>query len=112
MVSTHQVIKGLTKYIDSDMLPKLTGSRYWVMAVVSGMAVKSAERIMCELQKQPVVNALGLISDNGEVDIDQMYQILRRAAEKTPAEIEIPMVGKYKLEKNDVDLIYRLIKES
>ena len=112
MVTTHQVIKGMTKYIDSDMLPKLTGSKYWVMALVSGMAVKSAERIMCELQKQPVINALGLINDHGEVDIDQMYQILKRAADKTPAEVEIPMVGKYKLDSRDVDTMYRLIKES
>ena len=54
---------------------------------------------------------LEIIDENDMIDIDTIYGEIRKQAEKGSATIDIPMVGSITLTKDDVDKLYRLIKE-
>ena len=59
----------------------------------------------------PVVKMLEVIDENGMIDIDTIYTELRKQAEKGSATFDAPMIGTITLTKDDVDKLYRLIKE-
>ena len=54
---------------------------------------------------------LDVIDENDMIDIDTIYTELRKQAEKNPATFNAPMIGTITLTKDDVDKLYRLIKE-
>lgn len=110
MMHYTQVVRGLMAYADAEILSKLNGSlKAWVIGGVLELLGGSAEGVFRQLQGMPMVDALGII--NGEnVDVDRLYAILRRQAQRGPATENIKMLGPITFTLADVDELYRHIK--
>lgn len=109
MVKSDSVAKGLASFIDSEILPKMGGWQKWVFGTAAGLATKRADSIVKELMRNPIVKALGLVTDDGLIDLDSIYSELSRQASKGPAVIQVMGMGDLRLTAEDVDSIYQSI---
>lgn len=111
MVTMERVKNGLIKYIDTDIMPHLTGARKIGLGVYVALASDKVTDIVMQYRENPAVAVLDVIDAEGNIDIDRLYQAVLQmvqSGEKIP--IEIPLIGEIRLDKSDVENIYRYIK--
>lgn len=113
MASIYQIKTGVGRYVEQEILPALPGWRRWVFGAGAVLAVGNAEKIVQTLSGNEMVRMIGLVREDGEVDIDTAYKAIRTQAEQTgPTEIDVPAIGKLRMSADDIDKLYRYIKEA
>ena len=111
MVTYNQVVNGMAKYIDQEIINKIQGWQRWALGAGAGIMMNKGTNMFNAFKAHPVVKMLEVIDDNDMIDIDTIYTELRKQAEKGSATFDAPMIGTITLTKDDVDKLYRLIKE-
>ena len=112
MVTYNQVVNGMSRYIDQEIVNKMQGLSRWGVGALSGIVLSSkGANIFNTLKANPIIKMLEVIDENDMIDIDTIYAELRKQAEKGSATFDAPMIGTITLTKDDVDKLYRLIKE-
>ena len=111
MVTYNQVVNGMAKYIDQEIINKIQGWQRWALGAGAGIMMNKGTNIFNAFKAHPVVKMLEVIDDNDMIDIDTIYTEIRKQAEKGSATFDAPMIGTITLTKDDVDKLYRLIKE-
>lgn len=111
MVTYNQVVNGMAKYIDQEIINKIQGWQRWALGAGAGIMMNKGTNMFNAFKAHPVVKMLEVIDDNDMIDIDTIYAELRKQAEKGSATFDAPMIGTITLTKDDVDKLYRLIKE-
>jgi hypothetical protein len=111
MVSLANVQNGIVKYIDRELLPKLTGWQKWAFGALSSIWVGNIANTFNKLKQSAFVGSLGVIDDRDMIDIDQLYREFRKQAEKGAVTFAVPGVGPLTLDQQDVDKIYQYIME-
>ena len=110
MMHYTRVIQGLMAYLDAEILSKLNGSlKSWMVGAVLEAIGGSAENVYRKIQSIPMIDALGII-DGENVDVDRLYAILRKQAQRGPATEKIPFIGPITFSVSDIDALYRHIK--
>jgi hypothetical protein len=110
MIHKSKVLYGIASYIDDEIVAKLAGGwKAWVVGGMAGIAVSRADGLLSQLANNPMVKALGLI-DGENIDVETIYEELRRQAQKGAATVELPMLGVITFSVSDVDSLYRYIK--
>ena len=110
MYESRQVIEGLTRFVDHELVPKMHGLNKWLFGTGAGIVASKGEKVFDLIKENEILKALDLIGGN-KINISCLYKELSRQAEMGPIDIEIPMVGTIKLDKSDVDKMYRYIIE-
>lgn len=111
MVTIQQVKTGITRYIDNDMLPKLSGFRRIGLGVYSALAAENATDLILKYKDHPAVSMLGVINENNEVDIDKLYNaVYPMFSDGQKQSINIPLIGEYYVDNTDIEKIYRYIR--
>ena len=111
MVTYNQVVNGMTKYIDQEIINKIQGWQRWALGAGAGIIMTKGANIFNTLKANPIIKMLDVIDENDMIDIDTIYTEIRKQAEKSPATFNAPMIGTITLTKDDVDKLYSLIKE-
>ena len=111
MVTYNQVVNGMTKYIDQEIINKIQGWQRWALSAGAGIMMAKASNKFNALKANPIIKMLDVIDENDMIDIDTIYTELRKQAEKGAATFDAPMIGTITLTKDDVDKLYRLITE-
>lgn len=110
MIHKSRVMQGIAAYIDNEIVSQMSGSwRSWVVGSVAGIALSRADEMLTSLAANPIVKALGLI-EGENIDVETIYEELRRQAQKGAATVELPMLGAITFSVADVDSLYRYIK--
>jgi hypothetical protein len=110
MVTFVQVKQGLSAYITNEIIAKMSGWQQWVAGAVSAMVMTRADQIYSDLRQNPMIAVLGVIDDEGMIDIDALHAAFRDSA-KSPVEIALPGMGKITLTATDVDLIKQYVMQ-
>lgn len=112
MVTRDKVINGLSRYIDAEIASKMAGWQKFVFATSAGIIMSKSDSLMQEIAKNPIVSALGIVSDNGEIDIDTIYREAQKQAQNCGAfTVSIPLIGNITLSASDIDTAYRYIMQ-
>ena len=109
MVSIDQVKNGFAKYVDCEIVGKMSGISRWVVGGVTGLAILRAENIYNHLKEMSFVQMLDVIDDDGMIDIDTIYKAFLAQAQKGEAVIDLPMIGETKFNERDIEMLYRYI---
>lgn len=109
MVTTNQIQNGLARYIDTEIVSKMTGWQRWVFGAGSGLALSNLNNIMAKWQDNEVVKMLGVIGEDGSVDVPRIYQEVKRQSVKGPITFNVPGMGSITLNDSDVDKLYNMI---
>lgn len=112
MVTIEQVKNGLTKYVDSEILPGMSGGRRFALGVYAALAIKNLENTLDKYMRSPAMAALGVLDSGGNIDIDKVYIAATdtlRNMEKFS--VDVPMLGVLTFKQNDLDALLAAIKE-
>lgn len=110
MVTLAQVQLGFTKYVDEEILNKISGLEKWVIGVYVGLATKKSTDLFNQAKLSPAIKMLGIITDDDLIDIDLLYEELKAQAKDHGAvTFNVPMLGPLTLNSSDVDKLYNCI---
>lgn len=110
-MKSDQVLNGLLKYADHEVINKLNTGGKWIVGTMIAIANQNAAHFMHQLMSNPLVNALGIMDEDGNCDVDMLADALTETAQKYgDLKVEFPMVGSMSFSANDVDLLKDYIK--
>ena len=109
-VNVGQIQRGLAEYIENEIVAKITDWRKWVFGTGASMLLMRSGDVFNTLKANPVVAMLGVIDENDMVDLDLVYQEVKKQAARGSITIYVPMMGPLTLNETDVDKLYNYIK--
>lgn len=109
MVTLAQVRAGVTRYLETEMLAKITGWQKWVVGAAASMALEQSTAIFNQLKTSPIVQVLGVIDERDEIDIDRLHAEFAKQAQRGAVTFDVPVIGSVTLNAGDVDKIYQYI---
>ena len=111
MVTYEQVINGLTKFIDNEIISQLSGNQKILLGIGAGVALRKGENLYNGLKNNSMIKMLGIINED-KIDIETLYEEAKKQATKEVIRVEIPMIGTLKLNEDDIEKLYGYIKNS
>ena len=110
MVEMARIRDGMIAYATERVLPKLTPGRQFVAGAAMGLVAARADALMQELTKNELIKASGLVTENGMVDVDAVYEAaLTQMRRQGTLPVEIPMIGHMTFNESDLTELYRYI---
>lgn len=103
MITCEQIKAGIGDWLSVKIMPRLDGKRQFVLGMAYGLCAGRLDALIDEAGKNQIVKAMGLIDENGRVDIDALYNaaIAQMQAQQC-LEIDIPMMGAFTFDENDL----------
>ena len=111
MVSTTQIQTGITRYVDNDLMPHLTGVKKLGLGVYTALAAENIGAAIQKYKDHPAVAMTHVIQEDGTIDIDRLYGTVRPMFEQRQS-FDIPLLGKVTFDGQDVEKLYRYITEA
>lgn len=104
-LSDIEVVLGF--YIKDEVLPHIPNTlARFAVATGSALAIGKGELL---LQKyMPLMNTLGIIDANGDVDIDALYKASKEGLEATGGKLQVSGLI---FNNDDIEKLYRMLKE-
>lgn len=109
MVSIDRVQAGAARYLESEILPKMSGVNKWLVGAAASAYIAEAPALLRKLNENKAVAALNLVDEAGNIDIEKIYQHLKPMAAKCPATVTLPVVGSLTFTEHDIDSLYALM---
>ena len=111
MYEYGQVINGIAKYIDEEIVGKIEGWKKWVVGSAAGIALSNSADIFNQFKNSEYVKMLNLVDKDGKIDVDKIYKEMKKQAKKGSVTFNLPLLGALTLNEQDVERIYESIKE-
>ena len=111
MCNFEQVLKGVSKYIDEEILTKVSGWQKWVLGTGAGLMLSNSNNAFISLKDNELVRMLGVIDEADNICITKIYSELKNQARKGPITFDVPTLGLLTLNETDVDKLYEYIKK-
>lgn len=97
----------LAEYTRKEMIPVMpTTLGKFALAGASTLILGKAEKLIA--QYRPMLNTLGIIDENGNVDIDALYTASKDGMTATNGILQI---AGFTFNQADIDKLYRMLKE-
>ena len=110
MYEYNKVINGIAKYIDVEIVEKVSGWKRWIIGSGVGLALSNTTEIFNQLKHNEIVKLLNIVDENDRVDVDKIYKEMKAQAKKSSVTFDVPMLGALTLNEHDVDKMYEFIK--
>lgn len=113
MANISQIQRGFAQFVDREVVAVFDGWQRAVVAGAAGLLAANFPNLVKVYGAHPFVAALGVYdptSDN--IDIDKLYNafVPKMGNDKIP--LSIPKLGTIRLGKEELDLLFRYIKEA
>lgn len=125
MVSKTKVENGIARYLDAELMPHLNKGTLpgFATGVAAAFIIKKMDVILDNLSHNSIVNVLGLIDKEGNVDVEVARDVLREQMPEEGLYVNIsslPLLNiflkneQYSMtfHKNDVEKLYGYIMEA
>lgn len=111
MVTIDQAMRGVVRFIDTEILPHLPTGKGIGAGIVIALIMDGGKEKILALREHPAVKLMGIMDEAGNINIDRLYNAARpKFEQKLP--VSIPFIGDLTFDQNDVDKLYRYIKEA
>lgn len=111
MATIDQVMRGLTRFADAEVIPHLPGGKGVGAGIALALLMDGGREQILRLREHPTVKLMRVMDEQGNVDIDRLYNVARPRLEQKMT-VTIPLLGDFTFNQNDVDKLYRYIQEA
>ncbi len=111
-VGLDKVQLGLTKFIDSEMINHLEGWKKIGFGAGAALIIKNLPNTLQVYANHPFIAMLGVIDENGKIDIDALHDAVVDYFSENGDYVNIPLLGRVKITKEDIENLYKYIKEA
>lgn len=112
MITLDQIQRGASRFVDTELMPKLAGRDKWIVAGVVTLYIKRLPALVEQLKSKEAVRLLGVIGEDNSVDLEAVYNSIKPAAAQTPVQVNIPMGGTITITGTDIDILYNCIMQA
>ena len=103
MVTVEQIKAGLGDYLQAKIMPRLDNKRQFVLGMAYGLGAGRIDALIAEAWKNQIVKAMGLIDENGRVDIDALYNAaIAQMQAQQRLQVDIPLMGAFTFDEADL----------
>lgn len=111
MATANQIRLGVGDYIERHMMPRLDGKRQFLLGMAYGLAAGKMDELMQAVQGNEAARMLGIVQENGEIDIDALYNAAYAQMQAHgKLKLDIPMIGAFAFDADDLRELYNAIK--
>lgn len=111
MATAEQIRAGVGSYIERYIMPRLDSKRQFLVGMVYGVASGRVDALMQAACGSPALRALGIVRENGEIDLDALYSAaLNQMQAQKKLEIEVPLLGEFAFDEGDLRELYNAIE--
>ena len=110
MYEYSKVLNGVAKYIDTEIVDKITGWKKWVIGSGVGIALSNTTDVFNQVKNNDFVKMLNVIDKDDKINVEKIYKEMKKQAKKGAITFDVPMIGALTLNEQDVDKMYELIK--
>lgn len=111
MIHYSKVAAGLRRYLSEDLVAAHRGTgKGWVLGAALELAMMRVDSIYRWIVSIPLVKASGFI-DGDNIDAESLYTVFIAQARQGNAVINIPMIGAREYTADDIERLYRYIRE-
>lgn len=113
MVSISKIEHGIANYLDAELMPQLqqNGIERLLVGTAMSLVIRRSGDIISSYKDNKVVKMLGLMDENGNVDVDALATELKKNISKDGVKVDIPVIGSMTFHKDDVDKLREYIGE-
>ena len=111
MVTIDQAMRGAIRFIETEILPHLPTGKGIGAGIVIALIMDGGKEKILALREHPVVKLMGIMDEAGNINIDRLYNAARPKFEQR-LPVSIPFIGDLTIDQNDVDKLYRYMKEA
>lgn len=110
MMEIARIRDGVLDYATERVLPKMSPARQFLAGTAMGVMAARADALTKALAENELVKASGLVTENGMVDLDTIYEaaMMQMKKQKT-LPIDIPIMGRWTFDEDDLNELYRFI---
>lgn len=110
MVSREQVMKGILKYIDNEVIPYLPTAGKLCVGSITYIATSKIEKMIIGLTKNPIVTTLEIIDENGMIDVELISAaLIENFGKYGNLDASIPFIGEMAFNSKDVEMLKEYI---
>lgn len=111
MVTIKQIETGVAAYLDNELMPMLGENGIQKVLIGAGISMllhKNMNKIET-LQSNPIVSAMGVFDQDGNVDVDTIKTEVSNQMPEEGVKVDIPMVGTLTLKTDDINKLHGYI---
>ena len=112
MITIDQAMRGAIRYVDTEISPHLPAGKALGVGIVLSLLADGGKERLLALRENPLVEAMGVMSEGGEIDLDRLYNAARTQVDGKKIPLTIPVIGELRFDVNDVDRLYKYIQEA
>ena len=112
MITIDQAMRGAVRFFDTVASPHMDEVRSFVAGVGLSLLADGSKEQLLVLRDNPWVKAMRVMDEQGNIDIDRLYNKARPRLDGRKLPIRIPFIGKKKKKENDLDSLYKYIQEA
>lgn len=111
MVPISKIEQGVAAYLDSELMPQLPNSGFEKVLAGTAMSliIRRSGKIIDSYKNNKAVQMLGIMDEEGNVDVDVLAEELKKNLPKEGMKVEIPIIGAMTFHKEDVDKLHEYI---
>lgn len=102
MITIDKFKRGADLYFTAEVFPKIPEEKKFPAAFGTALFISNIE-------KNAMMQSLGLIPEAGMIDLEQAYSAARSASNVAPLIITLPIIGQMKFGQSDIDRLYQTI---
>ena len=112
MVTIDQAMRGAAKFADNEIIPHLPMGKGIGAGIALALIMDGGKSRILALKDHPAVQMMGIMDEDGIIDIDRLYNAARTRVDGKKIPWDIPVIGELKFDVNDVDRLYKYIQEA
>lgn len=111
MVSVDKIEKGIANYLDGELMPQLQGNgvEKVIIGTAASLFIHRAGAVIEGYKDNKIVKMLGIMNENGDIDVDTLVEEVKKNIPKEGVKLEIPIIGTMTFHKDDIDKLYDYI---
>lgn len=113
MVSVNKIEHGIANYLDAELMPRFQGNgvERVIVGTVASLVIRKSGAIVNSYKDNDLVKMLGIMDNDGNIDIDVLAEELKNNITKDGVKVNIPVIGTITFHKEDVTKLYDYIME-
>ncbi len=110
-VTIDQAMRGAVRFADNEIIPHLPGGKGIGAGIALALIMDGGRSRILALREHPAVKLMQIMDEQGNIDLDRLYNAARPKFENKLS-VSVPFIGELKFDQNDVDKLYKYIREA
>lgn len=112
MVTIDQAMRGVAQYAENEIIPHLPMGKGIGAGIALALIMDGGKSRILALKDHPAVQVMGIMDEEGNIDLDRLYNAARTRVDGKKIPWDIPIIGELKFDVNDIDRLYKYIQEA